>query len=519
MKSTAMYRFSYSLFYLLLCVTAPINAQENEVLSRIIEFQRGKETVYRLLGQITEKTGYLFIYDSKLVNNNRVVKLKAGSRTIRKFIHEIVADDRLQLRIVGNHILIYLPVASEVRVTKEPRKSDNSSSLLLEGMLLDKQTQEPIPYGTVSVAGTSIGCVTNQDGGFRLQLSDTLRSSSIHFSHLGYVPQSIEASLLIECNNTISLEPKIVPIQEVIIRIVNPMRLLSDMMQHREDNYSLHPVYFTSFYREGVDYKNKFMNLTEAVFKIYKPPYRNNEISDQVKLLKMRRITNNSKQDTLIAKMRSGIHACLSLDIIKNLPEFLFSNSWESNYVYFSKGMTVTDNRLAHVVSFEQRKDIKDPLYRGELYIDSENNALLGARYEVNPKHINRAANMFVEKKSRNISIIPKKVVYTVSYKSWDNTYYINHVRGDLYFKVRKKKLFPSSSTLHTWFEMMTCKIDTEQVNRFPRNEKLSTRTIFSDTHFSYDNKFWGDFNVILPEGRLSDAIQKISAKIEETGY
>lgn len=519
MKATVIHRFLYSFLCLLYCVTTSIYAQENDILDRIIELQKSKETVYRQLGQITEKTGYQFIYDSKLVNNERVIKLKAGSRTIRQVICEIVANDRLKLRIVGNHILIYLPVPPTIVEKKESPNPVSNSYLLLQGTLLDKQTQEPVPYATVSVMNTSIGCVTNQNGEFRLQLADSLRSSCISFSHLGYVPQLIDVSLLTECNNNISLVPKIVPIQEVLIRIVNPLRLLREMMQHRETNNSLHPVYFTSFYREGVDYRNKFMNLTEAVFKIYKTPYRNNEISDQVRLLKMRRITNNSKQDTLIAKMRSGIHACLSLDIIKNLPEFLTSNSLESNYIYSSKDMIVTDNRLAHVVSFEQRKDIKDPLYRGELYIDSENNALLGARYEVNPKHIHRAANMFVEKKSRNINITPQKVVYTVSYRVWNNTYYINHVRGDLYFKVRKKKIFPYSSTLHTWFEMMTCKIDTEQVSRFPRSEKLSTHTIFSDTHFSYDSEFWGGFNVITPEAELSEAIQQISAKIEETGY
>ncbi len=64
-----------------------------------------------------------------------------------------------------------------------------------------------------------------------------------------------------------------------------------------------------------------------------------------------------------------------------------------------------------------------------------------------------------------------------------------------------------------------TCKIDTTNVNRFSRIESLPTRTVFSDTHFNYDEGFWGDFNVIIPEEKLNEAISRITSKIEETNY
>ena len=37
--------------------------------------------------------------------------------------------------------------------------------------------------------------------------------------------------------------------------------------------------------------------------------------------------------------------------------------------------------------------------------------------------------------------------------------------------------------------------------------------------HFNYDEGFWGDFNVILPEDKLNEAISRITSKIEETNY
>ena len=81
---------------------------------------------------------------------------------------------------------------------------------------------------------------------------------------------------------------------------------------------------------------------------------------------------------------------------------------------------------------------------------------------------------------------------------------------------ISQKQLF-GTFPLHTWFEMVTCKIDTNRVNRFARSEALPTRTVFAETRFAYDEKFWGNFNVIPPEERLNEAIGKISSKIEET--
>ncbi len=125
---------------------------------------------------------------------------------------------------------------------------------------------------------------------------------------------------------------------------------------------------------------------------------------------------------------------------------------------------------------------------------------------------------MFVERSTRNIRIIPQKVVYTISYKPWQGTYYIHHIRGDLHFKVKRRRMLFSSQDLHIWFEMITCKVDTEQVTAFPRTGRLSTRTIFSDTNFKYDENFWKEFNVIPLEAEINKLIEKVSLKIEEIG-
>ena len=89
-------------------------------------------------------------------------------------------------------------------------------------------------------------------------------------------------------------------------------------------------------------------------------------------------------------------------------------------------------------------------------------------RFEVDPQRVKKASEMFVERRTHGIQIIPQKVVYTISYKPWQGIYYIHHIRGDLSFKVKRRRLLSASPQMQIWFEMITCKVDTEQVTAFP---------------------------------------------------
>ncbi|WP_294609078.1 carboxypeptidase-like regulatory domain-containing protein [uncultured Bacteroides sp.] len=501
----------------LLLVIGSMKAEGGDVLDRIIRLPRAKGTVYALLGKVSEQSGYLFVYDSKIVNNDAVVKTKGKKCTVRQAIYEIIGNKRLELKVIGQHILI-LPPAEKIVRTEKVAEIPQSFFFTITGTLRDKETGEPVSNASVIVQGTSIGNISNKDGEFRLHLPDSLKNSSLSFSHLGYMAQTIEAATLVGRDNVLNLEPKVVPLQEVLIRLVEPKKLLREMLERREDNYSLEPIYLTTFYREGVQLKNKFQSLTEAVFKVYKTSLKEKNAFDQVKLLKMSRIDNRESSDSLVAKIRAGIQACLQLDIMKDLPDFFSVDELNNPYVYTSGDITFIDDRCVNVVYFEQKSDVKEPLYCGALYIDSENGALVQARIEMQPKYIKKATRIFVVRQAPKVNLTAQKIEYTISYKPWNGTYYIHHIRGDQYFRMKRKRAFSSNPILHTWFEMVTCRVDNENVTRFPRAERLPTRTVLAEEDFRYDKNFWEDFNVIPLEEELSKIIEKVALKIEKIG-
>ena len=474
-----------------------------------VKLSRGRGTIYNLLNSISEQTGYMFIYDSRLFDNDKVVRIPSGEYQLDKAVQIITGDTRLETQLIGSHILISLPIIPEIPPSRDtiiPVSESSTPYFTMEGTIKDRITGEAVPYATISLSGLNLGTVSNLDGNFKFILPDTLKGSNIKISHLGYVTRELSAELLNARRVTLLLDQKLIPLQEVVIRVVDPVRTIREAMQKRETNYSNAPVNHTSFYREGVEYKEN-LSHTEAVFKVYKTGYQNSISSEQVKLLKMRKFTNLDANDTLVAKIKSSVYSSLLLDVIKNPPDFLSPETF-GLYNYSHTDITVIDDRRVLVISFSQKEHITEPLYEGEIFIDAATMAIVRANFRINPAYVNKTSEIFVLKRGKNVEIVPKSIEYMVSFKPFNDTYYVQHIRGDLNFRVRRaKRLF--SSEMHAWFEMVNCETITENVTPIPRNERLPVRDILFEASYVYDEDFWGNFNTILPENEITQIIKK----------
>lgn len=506
-------------FFIFACVVLHTlwSGNGGDPLSGRIQIEKKKNTIYELLNYIGDVSGYYFIYDSKIIDNEKKSQIKSGTYSIREAIYQVLKSENYTLRAVDRYILINdknSPAPQPLHRLAVSKTKDSISYKNISGVVLEKLSSEPIAYCSVSLEGTAIGTITNSNGKFLLRVPDSLNVEKLHVSHIGYESQRIPLTFLENGSSNIYLSQRIIPLQEVIFRLVNPRKIVKEALDARDHLYLDKPSYFTSFYREGIERKKDLLKLTEAVFKVYKQSYTHST-ADQVKLLKMRKITNNAVKDSLVLKMKAGVEASLMLDLMKNIPDYLEIND-KNIYDYTKIDMTEIDSRMAHVISFEQRKGITEPYLRGKLYIDAENSALLSAELEVHPSYIEKAEELFVEKRGKNVKIHPQQIVYSVSYKELNGKYYMNHVRGDLYFKMKGKGQF-FFNPMHIFFEMVTCKVDTNSVIPFPREERLPVKKIFSEENFSYDNNFWGDFNVILPEENINKNLSRITSKIEES--
>lgn len=490
---------------------------QQSLLDKKITIPKQNTTLYNALNLISDKAGCLFIYDSQIVESDKKVKLVASNQPLSQVLDRVLNNPSLGYKVIGQHILIYnakqhnTPANAIPVATPAP---DTITSIVIRGHIFDNENKTAVPYAAIGIAEGSIGTISNADGYFELKIPATFAGSSLLVSHLGFLSQAIPVQLIKEQKVDIFLTRRIISIQEVIIRYIDPNVILEKAMDLRKTNNSLQPVYTTSFYREGVQKNNRYLSYSEAVFKVYKTSFEHGEFADQVKLLKSRKIQNSEMNDTVLLKLKGGVLSALQLDIIKSVPVFL-EPTLPGQYTYTYSDMVSYNSKDAYVITFVPKPGEPDAFFSGTIYVDKDSYALLGADFEVDPAYLDKAAESLVLRKSHKLVVKLENISYSVSYTPFNGKYYLNHVRCDMRLKTRLRKHL-SSDNFSTFLELATCQIDTLNVTKFPKQEVLKPGVVFSDASFDMDQSFWGDLNVITPETKLSEALTKIIGKLEE---
>jgi hypothetical protein len=489
-------------------------AQDTDsVLSRSISIKQQKASIYQILSQISDSINYYFAYDSRLVDNNRKISIKATTQPLQDLLRTILNDSALTFKTIENHIVISHAVTNGNSAETIDSKPE---STIIFGRILDYETREPLAQANILLKNNSIGTVTNKDGIFRITFPDTLKINQVRVSHLGYKPKILPVKAFAHNRIDIFLEPEQISIPEVIVRSVDAETLIKEAIERIPQNYSQTPLYLQSFYREGVLMREKYMYYLESVFKVYKTPYSKNRDADMAKQILTRRIDNRNHTDTLFAKLRGGMHSALTLDIVREFPNF-FEPEAPDFYDYWRNDIVLIDNRPAYEIGFRQKTEVRNPLYRGVLYIDIESLAIVGADFELHPQFIEKTTQFFIPKRNPRYRIAADKIQYSVRYQRVDKQYILSHVRGDLNFQYRKRRGLINHS-FKVFFEMVTTDMDTANVKPFDKKETHLSKRVLYDNHTYSDPLFWEGYNTITPEESIFNALTKLKNKTEEIG-
>ena len=384
-----------------------------------------------------------------------------------------------------------------------------------KGYVLDLETNKPLVSVTISVQGTNISTITNDEGEFLLKVPKDMGDSKIIISHLGYKDKTIALSEFKGEVLKIRLKVSITELSEVTIGSKDPDALIKAVMKKKSSNYLNDNTIMTAFYRETIKKRRTYVSLSEAVVDIYKTPYESTK-TDIIKLFKARKSADYKKLDTLTLKLQGGPSSTLWLDVMKN-PELLFTENMTNNYQFSFDKSTKINDRDIYVLNFKQHSHIKEPLYFGKLYIDSETLAMTKAAFSLNMDNKEEVRKMFVRKKPQNAKVQPTLASYTIDYRQKDGKWHYGYGQIDLTVKINwKKKLFNSIYKLNVEMAITDWK-------KNPNNETISSKdrlkpsVIISDEASGFsDPKFWGEYNVIEPEKPIESAIKKIQKQLQK---
>jgi len=389
---------------------------------------------------------------------------------------------------------------------------NDNNYFTISGVVKDKSNRKTLEYVNISVPGSNLSSITNEDGAFVLKIKDSIQAKEIEFSRIGYFNARIPIDGKDLSDQTFYLVPNEKQLKEILVEgWKNPSDLVREALRRIGDNYSNKPNLLTGFYRETVEKGKKFVNISEAVINIYKSPYSNDMFNenDRVQISKGRRLLTTKVSDTLAVKLLGGPNLSIYADIVKNR-DILFDEESLSYFNFRMRDSKFLDNRPQYVLSFEPAIILPYPLYYGTLYIDKETLAFTRAEFYLDMKDRNKATEAILRKKPVGLRFNPEEVAFIVSYKQREGRSYLNYIRNEVQFKCDwKRRLFATNYSVVS--EMVVTESREEHVNTIPRKASFNVYESLSDKVMDfYDDNFWGDYNIIAPTESLESAVNKL---------
>ncbi|WP_378176356.1 carboxypeptidase-like regulatory domain-containing protein [Aquimarina sp. SS2-1] len=392
---------------------------------------------------------------------------------------------------------------------------DDASYNEYKGIVVDKDSNDPLVSATIALNGTNISTITNGEGEFLLKVPKNNASANITVSFLGYNDRVVSLSTLKGDKTKIKLAASITELSEVNIDPRDPEALIKAVMERRGANYQSDNTIMTAFYRETIKKRRTYVSLSEAVVDVYKKPYISGK-NDIIKLYKARKSADYKKLDTLTLKLQGGPSSTLFIDVMKN-PDLLFTDDILNIYQFSFDKSTKINDRYIYVLNFKQRPNIQDLYYYGKLYIDSETLALTKAVFSLNLEDRDKASKLFVRKKPTRAKVYPTVATYNMNYRETNGKWYYGYGKIDLVFKVNwKKKLFNSTYKLNIEMAVTDWKKNPDNDNIKPKDRLKSTVVISDEASGFSDPEFWGEYNVIEPEKSIESAIKKIKKQLQK---
>lgn len=161
-------------------------------------------SVEQVLKKIEEQSKFYFLYRSDLIREIPSVSIKVADAKLEDILNKILVPNGFTYEI-------------DDRVVVIKKASENSNSVvaqqkILTGTVKDKNG-DPIPGASVIVKGTTVGTITDNDGGFKLNTPVDAKTLTISF--VGMVAQEV----LIENKSffAIVLQDENVGVEEVVV--------------------------------------------------------------------------------------------------------------------------------------------------------------------------------------------------------------------------------------------------------------------------------------------------------------
>lgn len=480
-----------------LFVILPVWSQEN-IFERRYSFDYDNISVAAFFDSLSVRYDIAFSYDASLIDGDSIVDVRADSVSLDQWLKKTFHQEELEIHQMDKQIII----------SSEPARVD-VESIHIKGVVVDSANQEPMDMVNIGIAGKSLGTASNRQGKFGFFLPAEYAGEKLVFSSLGYRRDS----LIIPASDTtvvMSLSETSVHLPEVLVKLVKPEEIMREVVRRKKENYAENPLILTAFFRETIQQDKKYVDVSEAVVEIFKPPYFQEYALERVRFVKGRKGQYSGDMEMIDFKLQGGPFLFSRVDIVRQ-GGFLPEEAGNSVYQYFFKRMDYDHGRTMFVIGFEPHNDTGELLYEGEIVVDEATFAIVSATFQMTDKTVRKSREYLIRRDSRRFRTKPSFARYRIDYRPWNDKWILNSVRGEVNMKVidRQENI---RTVFNTVSELLVTDLRTGDRKEFRWNDAFRADYILSDQIESYDDDFWSRYNIISPD----ESVEKIFEKKEE---
>jgi hypothetical protein len=145
---------------------------------------------------------------------------------------------------------------------------------VIQGRIISKSTNQPIPFATIKLKSKSAGVISNVEGDFKLPFKYKSLKDTIVISCIGFVSKLVPLNQLQDSLiNTIKIEESLFVLKAVEITSkrkseLSAYKVVKTAIENIGKNYPRYPFSYDAYYRDYQLSKNEYINLNEAIVEI-----------------------------------------------------------------------------------------------------------------------------------------------------------------------------------------------------------------------------------------------------------
>ncbi|MBS2212645.1 SusC/RagA family TonB-linked outer membrane protein [Carboxylicivirga mesophila] len=174
-----------------------------------VDMKETKTTYRELFQEVERQTGLITILSNDEMDINQEVNVQEGTFELKELYQQVLTDAGMEFRLVDGYIVIK-PAQKTIFIEEVTQQE---SKTVLQGFIVDAETNQPLLGVNVAIKGTAQGTITDESGAFRLDIEE--QSGTLAFSYIGYEDQ--ERPFSESSSFAIVMVPAVSSVDEVIV--------------------------------------------------------------------------------------------------------------------------------------------------------------------------------------------------------------------------------------------------------------------------------------------------------------